>query len=77
MYISRKHLTKIIVEVFQKTPKQIISETIILEAKVLLRNPKSSITDIINELNFTDLSVFSKFFKTHAGVSPTDFKNNL
>ena len=77
MYISRKHLTKIIVDVFQKTPKQIISETIILEAKVLLRNPKSSITDIINELNFIDLSVFSKFFKTHTGVSPTDFKNNL
>nr|WP_255669535.1 helix-turn-helix domain-containing protein [Myroides oncorhynchi] len=76
MFISRKHLTKIISEVFQKTPKQIISDTIILEAKILLKNPKSSITDIVSELNFADLSVFSKFFKTYTGISPTDFKNN-
>jgi len=76
MYISRKHLTKTIVDVFKKTPKQIISETIILEAKVLLKNPRLSISDVINELNFQDLSVFSKFFKTHTGISPTEFKNN-
>ena len=38
MFISRKHLTKIIVEVFNKSPKQIIAEAIILEAKVLLKN---------------------------------------
>lgn len=75
MFISRKHLTKIVSEVFHKTPKQIISDTIILEAKVLLKNPKSSITDIVSELNFADLSVFSKFFKTYTGVSPTDYKN--
>ncbi|MGL4582146.1 MAG: helix-turn-helix domain-containing protein [Flavobacterium sp.] len=75
MFISRKHLTKIVAEVFHKTPKQIISDTIILEAKVLLKNPKSSITDIVSELNFADLSIFSKFFKTYTGVSPTDYKN--
>lgn len=75
MFISRKHLTKIVAEIFNKTPKQIISDTIILEAKVLLKNPKSSITDIVSELNFADLSVFSKFFKTYTGVSPTDYKN--
>lgn len=76
MFISRKHLTKIIAEVFQKTPKQIITDTIILEAKILLKNPKTSITDIVNDLNFQDLSVFSKFFKTYTGISPTDFKNS-
>lgn len=76
MFISRKHLTKIIVEVFKKTPKQIITDTIILEAKILLKNPKTSITDIVNDLNFQDLSVFSKFFKTYTGISPTDFKNS-
>lgn len=76
MFISRKHLTKTITEVFKKTPKQIISETLILEAKVLLRNPRLSISDIITELSFQDLSVFSKFFKSHTGASPTEFKNN-
>ena len=73
MYISRKHLTKIIVEVFNKSPKQIISEAIILEAKVLLKNPNYSVSDVVTDLNFVDSSVFSKFFKNYAGVSPTAF----
>ena len=70
---SRKHLTKIIVEVFNKSPKQIIAEAIVLEAKVMLKNPKYSVSDVVTELNFIDTSVFSKFFKNYAGVSPTTF----
>lgn len=73
MFISRKHLTKIIVEVFNKSPKQIISEAIILEAKVLLKNPNYSVSDVVTDLNFVDSSVFSKFFKNYAGTSPTNF----
>ncbi|MEC4112784.1 helix-turn-helix domain-containing protein [Myroides pelagicus] len=75
LYISRKHLTKVIVEVLNKTPKDIISETIILEAKMLLKNPKTTVSEVVSELNFTDLSMFSKFFKTHTNTTPTDFKN--
>lgn len=75
IFITRKHLTKIITEVFQKTPKQIITETLILEAKVQLRNPQMSIAEVICKLNFSDASVFSKFFKTHTGLSPRDFKS--
>ncbi|WP_409516822.1 helix-turn-helix domain-containing protein [Empedobacter sp.] len=45
----------------------------VLEAKVLLKNPKYSVSDVVTELNFIDTSVFSKFFKNYAGVSPTTF----
>ncbi|WP_010249267.1 helix-turn-helix domain-containing protein [Myroides injenensis] len=75
MFISRKHLTKIVTDTFQKTPKQIISESIILEAKVLLKNPAITISEIISILNFPDASMFSKFFKNHTNMSPTEFKN--
>ncbi len=74
LFISRKHLTKIISEVFEKTPKQIITETILLEAKVLLKNPKNSINDVVSLLNFPDNSVFSKFFRTNTGMSPREYK---
>ena len=74
MFISRKHLTKIIVEVFNKSPKQIIAEAIILEAKVLLKNPKYSVSDVVTDLNFVDTSVFSKFFKNYTAMSPSVFK---
>ena len=55
------------------TGKQIIAEAIVLEAKVFLKNPKYSVSDVVTELNFIDTSVFSKFFKNYAGVSPRTF----
>jgi len=74
MFISRKHLTKVITEVFGRTPKEIIIDTIILEAKVLLKNPTNSITQVVNELYFQDVALFSKFFKNSTGLSPREFK---
>jgi AraC-like DNA-binding protein len=74
MHISRKHLTKIITDKLHKTPKQLIAEAVILEAKVLLKNPKISISEIVTELNFNDTAIFSKYFKTYTGISPTEHK---
>ncbi|MDR0228134.1 MAG: helix-turn-helix domain-containing protein [Flavobacteriaceae bacterium] len=74
MHISRKHLTKIITDKLHKTPKQLIAEAVILEAKVLLKNPKISISEVVTELNFNDTAIFSKYFKTYTGISPTEHK---
>ncbi|MBB1138263.1 helix-turn-helix domain-containing protein [Myroides sp. WP-1] len=74
MFISRKHLTKVITEIFGKTPKDIIVESIILEAKILLKNPNNSVTSVASELNFQDVALFSKFFKNSTGSSPREFK---
>jgi AraC-like DNA-binding protein len=76
MFISRKHLTKIITDVFKKSPKQIIAESVILEAKVLLKNPQFAISDVVTALNFQDTSVFSKYFKNYTDVSPSAFKTD-
>ena len=75
LFVSRKHLTKVITEVLNKSPKLIISDAVILEAKVLLKNPNFTISDVANLLNFSDLSIFNKFFKKNTGYSPRDFKN--
>lgn len=70
MHISRKHLTRTIKEVLDITPKQIIENKIITEAKVLLFNNKLNIDQIITELNFNDQATFSKLFKKNTGVTP-------
>ncbi|MBS7333148.1 helix-turn-helix domain-containing protein [Faecalibacter bovis] len=75
LYVSRKHLTKVISEVLKKSPKMIISDAVILETKVLLKNPNFTISEVANLLNFLDLSIFNKFFKKNTGLSPTEFKN--
>lgn len=76
LFVSRKHLTKVVSEVLKKSPKTIISEAVILEAKVLLKNPNFTISEVANLLNFLDLPIFNKFFKKITGLSPTEFKNS-
>ena len=75
LFVSRKHLTKVISDVLKKSPKTIISDAVILETKVLLKNPNFTISEVANLLNFSDLSIFNKFFKKITGLSPTEFKN--
>ena len=60
-----------------KTAGEMIRNRIILEAKRLLVNTQSTISQIAFELNFEDNSYFTKFFKSNAGVSPIDFRKNL
>ena len=45
-------------------------------AKSELLNTDSTISAISESLNFTDVYTFSKFFKMHTGVSPTDFRRS-
>ena len=46
-----------------KTPKQLIDEQLIAEAKVLLNEPQLSVTEIAEQLHFADQSYLSRFFK--------------
>ncbi len=57
-----------------KTPKQLIDEQLIAEAKVLLNEPHLSVTEIAEQLNFTDQSYLSRFFKKNTGISPKEFR---
>lgn len=58
----------------EKTPKQLIDEQLIAEAKVLLNEPCLSVTEIAELLNFADQSYLSRFFKKNTGMSPKEFR---
>lgn len=58
-----------------KKASECIQERIMLEAKRLLLHTSYSAKEIGYTLNFTDPAHFSKFFKTHTGYSPQEFKN--
>jgi AraC family 4-hydroxyphenylacetate 3-monooxygenase operon regulatory protein len=72
--LSDKYLIEIVKEASGKTPGQIIDETLLKRAVVLLNSPQLNITDITYQLNFSSVSTFSRFFKKHSGYSPSLFQ---
>lgn len=55
------------------TPIDIIHDSLIHKAKKMLIFDQKSITDVAYELNFTDISHFTHFFKKKTGVLPSKF----
>lgn len=74
--ISTPHLIRIVRKVTGKTPHALISESLLINAKILLKNPNITITEISEELSFSDNSSFGKFFKKHTGFSPHLYRSN-
>jgi len=56
---------------------ELIRDRILLEAKRLLINARMSISEIAGELEFSDNSYFTKFFKKYEGVTPDAFKKQF
>lgn len=71
------NLTKIIKELTKKTARRFIVEAVILDAKNLLRNEDLNISNISEELLFANSSSFSKFFKRHTSLSPSQYRSQL
>lgn len=74
LHISPNTLSKKIKAEFLKTPSQIIQERVILEAKKQIHLTRKSMKEIAADLNFEDEFYFSKYFKKHTGISPTQFR---
>ncbi len=72
--ISPIYLSRVIKQVTGKTTIKVISDIIMMEAKILLRNKQMNIQEIADNLHFSDQASFSKFFKKNAGVSPVEFR---
>jgi AraC family transcriptional activator of pobA len=74
LFITPKYLTETVKETTGKTAGEWITESAVLESKVLLRNPALTIAEIAGLLQFSDQAAFSKFFKRNTGLSPAAYK---
>ncbi len=74
MGITPKYLSSVVKEVSGKTAARWIDESVILEAKTLLKYSGMSIQEIAYHLNFSTQSFFGKYFKQHTGTSPSRYK---
>lgn len=73
LYISTNHLNKILKHKTKLTTSQWIVRQRIAEAKYLLHYSDNSIADIAYQLGFSEPSHFSKFFKKHTDILPSEF----
>ncbi|THU33465.1 AraC family transcriptional regulator [Niastella caeni] len=74
MNVSEKRLGQATVKTIGKTPKQVIDERVVLEAKRLLTHTSQSIKQIGYYLGFEEPTNFIKYFRKHEGVTPIEFR---
>lgn len=79
MSITEKRLNIATTNILGKQPKVIIHERILLEAKRILAHTAESVKEIGYQLGFEEPTNFIKYFKKHASITPTEFreKNRL
>lgn len=75
--VSIRRLQLATASTFSKTPKEIINDRILLEAKRMLAYDELSIKEIANSLGYDETTNFIKFFKLKSGFTPTEFKLKL
>ncbi len=75
--ITPRYLNKItVMHVDGLSPKKIIDDQLVAEIKVRLVNSSLSITQIAGELNFSDQTYMSSFFRRLTGRSPADYRKS-
>jgi AraC family transcriptional regulator, transcriptional activator of pobA len=74
LHISPKHLEKTVKETLGITPKNLIHDMVLINAKFLLKQTEKTISEIAYDLKFEDPSYFSRFFKRHILITPQDYR---
>ena len=73
---SVKTLTRVAAE-HGTTPKTVIDDRVVLEAKRLLIHTDASVAQIGAQIGFDDSSNFSSFFRLRTGVTPGAFRTDI
>lgn len=72
--VSEKRLTQATTKVLGKTPKEMMDEKVMLEAKRLLTYTNKSIREIGFILGFDEPTNFTKYFRKHSTKTPVEFR---
>jgi AraC family transcriptional activator of pobA len=77
LHLTPKSLSAAIKKQTGKSAGKWIDDTVILEAKVLLQNKTLTVSQVSGLLNFSDQSVFGKFFRANTGTSPIEYRKKF
>lgn len=74
LFITPKYLSSVSKQLTGKTASVWINQAIVKEAKHLLKYTDKSIKEIAMQMDFPNVSFFGKYFKTHVGISPMEYR---
>jgi len=77
LFITPNHLNALSKEMLGKSAGEVIRDRVVLEVKRLLINLEIPVSEIAYQLNFSDNSYFTKFFKKQAGYTPEEFRKQI
>ncbi|MBU2995248.1 helix-turn-helix domain-containing protein [Cellulophaga baltica] len=77
MGISEKRLNQILKEKLNLTAKQVIQQRQVTEIKRMLKQSSITLKEMAFYFGFESLSSFSRFFKRHAFMSPSEYKEMI
>ncbi len=72
--VSPNHLNKCVKSVTGQSAHDVLSEMILLEAKVLLKQTNLSISEIAYQVGKNELAGFTRFFKSITGMNPGEYR---
>lgn len=75
--VHSNHLNKVLKKTTGKTTTQHITNRLVQEAKLMLRQTDWNISEIAYTLGFEHLSHFSNFFKKQTSLSPIEIRNTF
>ena len=73
--LSQRYFSSIVSERLGMTPIEIITLVTINNAKRLLHKKGVQVKSVAEQLGFPEQFTFRKYFKTHTGMSPKEFRN--
>ena len=76
LFIHPTHLSNVIKDLTGNHPCFFYEHKILDIAKTLLQDPDNSINEVARRLTY-DPSNFTKWFKTYAGISPSQYRKQL
>src|SRR3712207_9480495 len=73
--ITSRYLSLITDKVVSKSPKQVIDDYVMNQAKVLLESSRMTIQEVAGKLGFSSQAMFCRYFKHYEGRTPTEFRD--
>ena len=72
--VTPNHLNKCVKSTIGKSAHDLLSEMILLEAKVLLKQTSLSVSEIAYQVGRNEISDFGRFFKSGTGLTPGEYR---